>query len=229
MTARSQNGYSANDRSVIASYQLPGGRVALRAGDVSVVLLWVANQFHQHVEPLVWPGVWGYAERTIRGSDTVLSNHASGTAIDLNAPRHPLGVRGTFTGNQVQAIRRILDYCEGAVRWGGDYTGRADEMHFEINAGSTAVRRIADKIRTPPPPPAPPPAVRRRLPEEEDVIYVKCESVKGGEIWTGILSGGVVIGPLSTGELVTAQRNIDERGAWVQWVERSTWDRLAAR
>jgi hypothetical protein len=92
MTVYSQNMYTANDRSVIASYSLPGGKVALRAGDVSVVLLWCANQWHQTVEPLEWPGIWGYAERTIRGSATTLSNHASGTAIDLNAPKHPLGV-----------------------------------------------------------------------------------------------------------------------------------------
>jgi hypothetical protein len=147
VAARSQNGWAANDRSVVASYQLPGGRIAIRAGDVSIVLLWVANQFHQRVEPLVWPGNWGYAERTVRGSSTTLSNHASGTAVDLNAPRHPLGKRGTFNAGQVREIRQILDYCEGVVRWGGDYTSRADEMHFEVNANAAAVRRLADKIR----------------------------------------------------------------------------------
>src|SRR5690606_20977926 len=67
MAARSQNGWTANDRSVIATYELPGGKVALRKGDVATILLWVANQFHERVEPLVWPGVWGYAERPIRG------------------------------------------------------------------------------------------------------------------------------------------------------------------
>jgi D-alanyl-D-alanine carboxypeptidase-like protein len=147
VSARSQNGWSANDRSVIASYQLPGGKVAMRKGDVSVVLIWVAQQFHESVEKLVWPGNWGYAERPIRGSSTTLSNHASGTALDLNAPQHPLAKVGTFSAGQVRAIRQILDFCEGVVRWGGDYSGRRDEMHFEINAGSDAVRRIADKIR----------------------------------------------------------------------------------
>lgn len=159
-TARSQNSWTANDRGVIASYQLPGGRVALRAGDVSVVLLWVANRFHETVEPLRWPGVWGYAERAIRGSTTTLSNHASGTAVDLNAPAHPLAQRGTFSRVQVAAIRNIVDYCEGVIRWGGDYTSRADEQHFEINAGAAAVARIAEKIRraaTPSPVPRPTP------------------------------------------------------------------------
>src|SRR5690606_27057234 len=79
---------------------------------------------------------WGYAERPIRGS-SVISNHASGTAIDLNATKHPLGASGTFTSTQVTRIREILAVTRNHVRWGGDYTGRKDEMHFEINDGRT--------------------------------------------------------------------------------------------
>jgi hypothetical protein len=227
MTAYSQNGWTANDRGVIGSYSLPGGKVAVRAGDVSVVLLWVANRFHEQVERLEWPGNWGYAERPIRGSATVLSNHASGTAIDLNAPRHPLGVRGTFAPSQVAAIHRILALCGGVVRWGGDYSGRVDEMHFEINAGAAAVRAVADRIRgaASPPPPPPPPTSR---PREDDDMYIKYQAVKDGPIQTGLLSGGVFI-PLSPGEAGSADVNINKFGAIAQWVERTTWDALVAR
>ena len=144
--ATSQNGYRANDRSLIASYKVPGGKLAMRKGDVATVLSYVANRFHSEVEPLKWPGNWGYAERKIRGGSS-LSNHASGTAIDLNAPAHYLGARGTFSAKQVRAIRRILNDCGGVVRWGGDYRGRKDEMHFEINAGTAAVARVAKAIR----------------------------------------------------------------------------------
>lgn len=148
MPLRSENGWSC-DRSVIARYSLPGGEVALRKGDVSVVLLWCANRWHQTVEPLVWPGVWGYAERPVRGSTSTLSNHASGTAIDINAPQHPLGIDETknFSDEEIRAVRSIVAHCEGVIRWGGDYSGRQDPMHLEIDAGSAAVRRIADKIR----------------------------------------------------------------------------------
>ena len=145
--ARSQNGYSANDRSKVASYSIPGGKIAVRKGDVATILTYIANRFHREVEPLKWPGNWGYAERKIRGSSTSLSNHASGTAIDLNAPQHPLGRRGTFSSKQVAAIRRILKDCGGVVRWGGDYRSRKDEMHFEINAGSAAVAKVAARIK----------------------------------------------------------------------------------
>lgn len=143
--ARSQNGYRANDRSLIASYSIPGGRVSVRKGDVATVLVYVAKRFHSEVEKLKWPGVWGYAERKIRGGSS-LSNHASGTALDFNAPAHWLGERNTFSNSQERAIRRILNDCDGVIRWGGDYNGRKDEMHFEINKGTSAVRSLANKI-----------------------------------------------------------------------------------
>lgn len=158
----SQNGWTC-DPAQIARYSLPGGEVALRKGDVSVVLLWCANRWHETVEPLRWPGVWGYAQRLISGSSSAISNHASGTAIDINAPEHPMGTdpRANFTPAHIAAVHAICAYCEGAVRWGGDYTGRKDGMHLEINAGAQAVARIANKIRgqvdpVPTPTPSPP-------------------------------------------------------------------------
>lgn len=121
----------------------------MRKGDVATVLSYVAKRFHSEVEKLVWPGNWGYAERTIRGNSRTLSNHASGTAIDLNAPRHPLGVSPSrnFSSAQISRIHKILRDCNGVVRWGGDYNGRKDAMHFEINASSSRVRTLANQIR----------------------------------------------------------------------------------
>lgn len=138
----SQNGWPANDRTLVASRLIPGtGRkVTVRTDTAGDLLLWVASHFHAEVEPIDGGELddWGYAERDIRGSAEV-SNHASGTAIDLNATRHPLGQRSTFTPAQVARIRAIVAATRGTVRWGGDYSGRVDEMHFEINAGPAAV------------------------------------------------------------------------------------------
>lgn len=146
----SQNGYTANDRSIITSIKVPGGRLSCREDyGIPDVFDYVATRYHSEVERLIWPGCWGYAERPIRGSSTTLSNHASGTAIDLNAPAHPLGtsIRANYSRKQIRRIRKIVRDCDGVIRWGGDYSGRPDGMHFEINDTPAACRKLARKIK----------------------------------------------------------------------------------
>ena len=141
MTARSQNGYPAGDRALVSSRLIPGTqvRVTVRNGPAGDLLLYAASRWDTEVEDIdnVRGALddWGYAERPIRGG-TVLSNHASGTAVDLNATKHPLGTdpRDNFTDDQRAAVRRILTDCRGALRWGGDYLGRKDGMHLEVVA-----------------------------------------------------------------------------------------------
>lgn len=146
----SQNGWSANDRTLIASYSVPGTtrKFAVRKGDVSVVLIDVAAWIHANIEPIDTGTFddWGYAERVVRGSQSVVSNHASGTAIDINALQHVMGVRGSWGANAAKIRARLKSY-DGVIRWGEDYTGRPDGMHFEVNAGSAAVAKVANKIR----------------------------------------------------------------------------------
>jgi hypothetical protein len=148
--SNSQNGWPVDttggqqDRTAVAGVTFPNG---VRKGDVAVVLFYVARRFHAEVEPLKKGSCWGWFNRAVRGSASI-SNHASGTAIDLNADSHPLGAVGTFNSTKRAAIRRILDACDGVVRWGGDYSGRKDEMHFEINRNAASVSALADKIRS---------------------------------------------------------------------------------
>jgi hypothetical protein len=100
--------------------------------DAGVILAAFAAEFHAQVEPID-EGVfddWAYAYREVRGSDTDLSNHASGTAIDLNATKHPLHAENTFTKQQAAKIRELCK--KYGLRWGGDYAKRKDEMHFEV-------------------------------------------------------------------------------------------------
>lgn len=111
-----------------------------------VVFQHLCKRFNAEVEPITKGHSWGWAYRPIRGKTTGLSNHASGTAIDLNAPRHPLGARKTFTPSQVGKIREILKDFEGAVRWGGDYKNRADEMHFEIITSAANLAKVSAKL-----------------------------------------------------------------------------------
>lgn len=148
--ATSQNGWPAspNRREIgvavftVADVDFPGG---VKAGDVDTVLRYVVTRFHLEVEPLKTGWCWGWAYRDVRGAGS-LSNHASGTAVDVNAPAHPLGTQ-TFSQSQCAAIRKIVAACEGVVRWGGDYAGRKDEMHFEIVGGMAAVAALARAIR----------------------------------------------------------------------------------
>lgn len=154
---RSQNGYPANDRSVIKTYEpVEGIRLPLREGNVATVLCFVARKFHENVRPLYVPGCWGYAERNIRGSSTTLSNHSSGTAADLIAPSLPLGVEPSkvLSKEEIREINHILNYLEvdgrPTVRWGGNYTGRKDPMHFEIVGSASDLSEIAFKIKHPP-------------------------------------------------------------------------------
>ena len=151
-SSTSQNGWpvlSSADPRRNRSFQAGGEPFVggVLQGDVSLILGFVAARFDRDVESLANPGCWGWASRAIRGG-TAWSNHASATAIDCNAPGHPLGARGTFTESQVRQIRTIVSFCEGTVRWGGDYSDRKDEMHFEINRrpGDAAIARVAAKI-----------------------------------------------------------------------------------
>ncbi len=148
--ATSQNGWRvlpAGDGS-LHKWIIPGtGRhLVLRDGAAGFLLVYFALWFHHKIERLnegVWDE-WGWAPRPIRGSTTT-SNHASGTAIDLNATRHPLGVatNATFTKKQQRKIRRQLWMFFGTLRWGGDYKRRPDAMHFEIDRAAGEVERLA--------------------------------------------------------------------------------------
>lgn len=149
--ATSQNGYSANDRSVITNYNIAGEILPMREGATGELLAHLAEWIHENVESISaghQQDDWGYAERPIRGSTTTLSNHASGTAFDFNATQHPLGVRGSWGLRKKRKINRQLrTQYENVIRWGENYKGRPDGMHFEINEDFDEVVRVLNKVR----------------------------------------------------------------------------------
>ncbi len=159
MTTKSQNGYLAvpYGSTLIHRWVEPdsGVVIPLRNGSTGFLLIFFASWFHKKVERIN-EGIhddWGHAPRPIRGSTTTASNHASGTAEDLNATQHPLGVptSRTFTTLQQRRIRRKLRVTFlGIIGWGGDYTKRPDAMHFEIVKPMAACERLAKLLmRTP--------------------------------------------------------------------------------
>lgn len=138
----SQNGWAANPVGLV-DFPWITGRVL--GGPVYVVLDYVAKRWNATVEKINKSWSWGFDPRPIRGS-TQISNHASGTAVDFNAPKHALGAVGTFTTKQRAALRKISDDCGGVVRFGEFFSGRRDGMHVEINASRARVEALAAKI-----------------------------------------------------------------------------------
>ena len=134
---KSSNGWPASKDAAeigIKSFAIPGSSIKIRCAEkVAPLLVALCADFHKLVEPIDEGTLdsWGYAFRPIRGQTEILSNHSSGTAVDLNAEAHPLGKRETFTMEQETIVRQIA--AKYGCRWGGDYKNRADEMHFEIN------------------------------------------------------------------------------------------------
>lgn len=118
----------------------------VRSGDAHTILNELGRRFNAEVETIRKDWSWGYAKRPVRGA-SVASEHSAGVAVDFNAPAHGLGLSGTFSGAQVRAIRRILNDLDGSVRWGGDYAGRKDEMHFELQGGVKKLAAVASKIK----------------------------------------------------------------------------------
>jgi hypothetical protein len=149
--ATSQNGWTVVEQAGTQAYQVPGSKVRLRlrTGDAATVLIDVAAWFDQAIEDIdVGVDDWGWSVRRIEGSSSY-SNHASGTAIDLNASKHPMGVAASsnLSARQIDLIHaRLRDRYKGVVRWGGDYRSRPDAMHFEINAGAAEVKAVAAAI-----------------------------------------------------------------------------------
>lgn len=160
MTATA-NGWRVLTRDQCATIDVPGGSLPVHPA-LAPIFLDLATRYHATVEPLEWPGCWGWADRPIRGS-TVRSNHASGTAIDLNAPRHPQGTAAlrNYTRPQIAAVGALLQRYHGLIVWGGTWSlPDTDGMHFEL-ADGVSFEEVAALAATlaqhpSPTPPAPP-------------------------------------------------------------------------
>jgi hypothetical protein len=149
--AKSQNGWTVIDSDQCAQFVVNGVHFpnGVRRGDVEVVLRWVAVQFHNRVDRLVPGWCWGYNKKKITGGDgSTWSNHASGTAIDVNAPDLPQGQapRRSMTQAEIDQCHAIERESGGVVRWGGDFSN-PDPMHWEIVGNAAAVTAFARKIQ----------------------------------------------------------------------------------
>jgi len=129
----------------VAGHLFPGG---VKKGDVSTVFRFYLGNYHLRVESLATDGKdeWGYSYRRNVNNPSQLSCHASGTACDVNAVKHPNGRRHTLSSVQVAQLRKIQKWVNGVIKWGGDFSTTPDEMHHEIHGNSTAVHAVAAKL-----------------------------------------------------------------------------------
>ena len=151
MTLLSQNGWIASkDASEIQIVSIPirGTMVKVRcAKAVAPLIAGFCAEFHELIEPIDHGTLddWGYCFRMVRGSTDKLSNHSSGTAVDLNATKHPLGKAGTFPSEKVPMIRALAK--KYGMMWGGDFRHRPDEMHFEITVSPAKAAELIGSLK----------------------------------------------------------------------------------
>jgi hypothetical protein len=149
---RSQNGWPASpSAAAIDVVEFP---VNLLSGPKKIKLARAAGRslvemiewWDRNIEPVTQIGGWNYRE--IRGYEgtSKLSNHSSGTAIDINWDKHPLAAVGTIPADKVGLLR--YEATKRGLKWGGDYRSRKDEMHFEVNyaPGAFAVQQQALEV-----------------------------------------------------------------------------------
>ena len=87
-------------------------------------------------------GCWGYSCRAISGSNNP-SNHSWGLAVDINAPSNP------YTSPLVTDMPGWMPDLWNAYgfRWGGDYSGSKDAMHYEFMESVSAAASYTEKAR----------------------------------------------------------------------------------
>lgn len=147
----SQNNWKASkdpNEIDIKQFLVAGTNIKLRCNAAcGLILAAFAGEFHKLVEPINVGTYddWGYAYRPVRGKSTGLSNHASGTAIDLNSTKHVLGKDGTFTKDQVNTIHLLI--AKYHLRAGIDYKTRKDAMHFEIVETPKQVKALTQALK----------------------------------------------------------------------------------
>lgn len=158
MTQVSQNGWPASaDRNAIAvkNFLVDGANqhFAIATGAAPVLCAFLA-EYNKLVTPINATGTvyddWGYGVGDNRGIGAMDSNHASGTAVDVNSTKHIQG--GTVSGYtppQEKIIQTLV--LKYGLRWGFNYHQNKDPMHFEIveTPAQVAARIIKMKLPIP--------------------------------------------------------------------------------
>ena len=154
----SQNGWPASPNRAdihVANYLIDGANqhFAMCAAAAPVLAAFL-KEFNTLVQPINATGTvfddWGYNFALIPNTQD-LSNHCSGTAVDVNATKH---VWKAATSGYTPAQEKQIDAlcAKYGIRWGWRYIhGWKDPMHFEIieTPATVAARIKTMKLPTP--------------------------------------------------------------------------------
>lgn len=163
--ATAVNGWRVITRAECVDIDVPGGVLPVHPR-AAPIFRDLAYQWHQRVEPLQWPGCWGWSPpRPIR-KGTVTSTHCAGVGVDLSAPLHPQGkaAAATLSPDQLAVIRGdLIPRYHGVLEWGGDWgLPDTDAMHWQVSAQATLTEidalcaSLTGGIVVPAPAPSPP-------------------------------------------------------------------------
>ena len=131
------------DKTVSVTVVPAAKKVPLLRGDVATILNAFIILYDKRVEKISFQ-VWGWSPY----NDVADSNHVSGTAIDINAPKYTWGSR-LMPASIIAKVKSLLADFEGVIFWGG-YWSRPDEMHFQIGLppGDPRVKALANKLNS---------------------------------------------------------------------------------
>ena len=114
--------------------------------DVAYIHQWLADRLKlcrkEGAPPLNSSG--GYVKRYIKGT-TTWSNHSWGLAVDYNAATNPYAYGGT-TDFKPDEVRKLLKQLKH-MRWGYDYTGKKDAMHFEWIGSRQKAAEVTEELK----------------------------------------------------------------------------------
>lgn len=128
----------------------------IREGAPAIILGDFARRYHVECAPIV-SSVWGWSLYNDVGN----SNHLAGTALDINAPQWPWGLRW-MPADLKARISKLLDSYrvdgQPGVYW-GDWWNKADQMHFQLGFKEGDKRNDILVARIQKGPVVPPPSV----------------------------------------------------------------------
>jgi peptidoglycan hydrolase-like protein with peptidoglycan-binding domain len=135
---RITNGWDSTNLVKVTVPQLAGVKGASKTGNVffhtkaarAFAALWQAWEKAGVLGQVLTFG-GAYNPRFIRGSTSVLSNHAFGTAFDINVEWNPLGAQPALRGSKGCVFDLVPIAHQHGFYWGGHFT-RRDGMHFEV-------------------------------------------------------------------------------------------------